>query len=47
VIVEEAGGLATALGGERSIYAGSLVTSNGALHQQVLGALAPQAAARP
>lgn len=39
VIVEEAGGRATALGGARSIYGGSLVTSNGALHQQVLAAL--------
>ena len=39
VIVEEAGGQATALGGERSIYAGSLVTSNGALHRQALEAL--------
>jgi histidinol-phosphatase len=42
VIVEEAGGQATALSGERSIYAGSLVTSNGALHQQALEALAPR-----
>ena len=39
VVVEEAGGRATTLGGERSIYAGSLVTSNGALHQSVLDAL--------
>src|SRR5947199_82810 len=31
VIVEEAGGRATGLGGKRSIYAGSLVTSNGPL----------------
>lgn len=45
VIVEEAGGRATALGGERSIYAGSLVTSNGALHQQALAALGPGAGA--
>jgi histidinol-phosphatase len=36
VIVEEAGGMATALTGERSIYAGSLVTSNGALHRAAL-----------
>ena len=42
VIVEEAGGRATALDGERSIYAGSLVTSNGVLHQQALEALAPR-----
>lgn len=47
VIVEEAGGRATALGGERSIYAGSLVTSNGALHQQALEALAPHAGVGP
>jgi histidinol-phosphatase len=50
VIVEEAGGRATALGGERSIYAGSLVTSNGVLHQQalqVLQALAPRAGVGP
>lgn len=42
VIVEEAGGRATALDGERSIYAGSLVTSNGVLHQQALETLAPR-----
>jgi histidinol-phosphatase len=47
VIVEEAGGRATALGGERSIYAGSLVTSNGALHQQVLDVLSPRAGVGP
>ena len=39
VIVEEAGGRATGLGGERSIYATSLVTSNGALHESTLGVL--------
>jgi len=39
VIVEEAGGRATALSGERSIYAGSFVTSNGPLHQAILDAL--------
>jgi histidinol-phosphatase len=32
VIVEEAGGRATGLNGERSIYAGSLVTTNAMLH---------------
>lgn len=47
VIVEEAGGQATALGGERSIYAGSLVTSNGALHRQVLDVLSPRAGVGP
>jgi histidinol-phosphatase len=39
VIVEEAGGKATSLGGERSIYARSLVSSNGALHEAALQAL--------
>lgn len=36
VIVEEAGGKATTLSGERSIYGGSLITSNGLMHPQVL-----------
>jgi histidinol-phosphatase len=39
VIVEEAGGRATTLGGERSIYKGSLVSSNGLLHEQALALL--------
>ena len=39
VIVEEAGGRATTQGGERSIYGGSLVTSNGPLHRAVLDLL--------
>jgi histidinol-phosphatase len=39
VIVEEAGGRATALSGERSIYAGSLVSSNGLLHETALARL--------
>jgi len=39
VIVEEAGGRATSLTGERSIHAMSLVTSNGALHDAALDAL--------
>jgi len=39
VIVEEAGGRATGLGGERSIYAGSLVTSNAMMHQAILDTL--------
>jgi histidinol-phosphatase len=43
VIVEEAGGRATGLRGERSIYAGSLVTSNGPLHESALRALAQPA----
>src|SRR2546426_874109 len=41
VIVEEAGGRATSLGGERSIYATSLVTSNGLLQDAILQALRP------
>lgn len=36
VLAEEAGGRATSLRGERSIYAGSLVTTNGRLHDEVL-----------
>jgi len=39
VVVEEAGGRATALSGERSIYAGSLVSSNGPMHQAILETL--------
>lgn len=39
VIVEEAGGRATDRRGERSIYTGSLVSSNGWLHDAVLEAL--------
>ena len=39
VIVEEAGGRATSRRGERSIYATSLVTSNGAMHQAILDML--------
>lgn len=39
VIVEEAGGRATTLAGERTIYGGSLVSSNGALHDAALAIL--------
>ena len=39
VLVEEAGGRATTLRGERSIYGGSLVSTNGFLHEQVLALL--------
>ena len=39
VIVEEAGGTATSVRGERSIYATSLVSSNGMLHEAALTAL--------
>jgi histidinol-phosphatase len=37
VIVEEAGGRATTLSGERNMFGGSLVTSNGLVHEGVLG----------
>ena len=40
VIVEEAGGRATTLSGERSVHAGSLVSSNGVLHDEILALLA-------
>jgi len=40
VLVEEAGGRATAESGERSIYGGSLVSTNGLLHQEALALLA-------
>lgn len=40
VLVEEAGGRATSLSGARSIYAGSLVCTNGTLHAAALAALA-------
>ncbi len=36
IIVEEAGGRASGLNGERSIYSGSLLTSNGILHDEAL-----------
>ena len=39
LIAEEAGGRATTLGGERRIDGGSLITSNGVLHQSALSAL--------
>jgi histidinol-phosphatase len=39
LLAEEAGGRATSLEGERSIYAGSLVTTNGRLHDEVLAIL--------
>jgi histidinol-phosphatase len=40
LLVEEAGGRATTFGGERSIYGGSLITSNGHLHPAALAAFA-------
>ncbi len=36
VVVEEAGGRATTLGGERTIYGGSFVSSNGVTHDEAL-----------
>lgn len=39
LIVEEAGGRATTLHGERSIYRGNLISSNGKLHDDVLAIL--------
>jgi histidinol-phosphatase len=36
VLVEEAGGRCTSLAGERTIYGGSLVTTNGMLHEVAL-----------
>ncbi len=41
LIVEEAGGRATTVTGERTIYGGSLVTSNGLLHEEFLQVLRP------
>jgi histidinol-phosphatase len=40
VIVEEAGGRATSIAGERTIYAGDFLSSNGLLHDAALAALA-------
>ena len=39
ILVEEAGGRATSLAGERTIYGGSLVSSNQALHEEALRVL--------
>src|SRR3984893_3245530 len=36
IIVEEAGGRSTNLGGERTIYTGQLVSTNGKIHDEVL-----------
>lgn len=40
IIVEEAGGRATTVAGERSIYTGSLISTNGLLHDEALAAFA-------
>jgi histidinol-phosphatase len=47
VLLEEAGGRITGLGGERSLEAGSFLTSNGRLHAQALELLRSAAAQRP
>jgi histidinol-phosphatase len=39
IIVEEAGGKSTNLKGERSIYTGDLLSTNGKIHEQALGLL--------
>lgn len=36
LMVEEAGGRSTTLAGERSIYAGNLISSNGLIHDEIL-----------
>ena len=40
LLIEEAGGRATSLQGERSIYAGSFLSTNGVMHEQALRVLA-------
>jgi histidinol-phosphatase len=40
IIVEEAGGRSTSVSGERTIYSGELVSTNGKLHDKVLKILA-------
>jgi hypothetical protein len=37
--VEEAGGRSTSKTGERTIYAGQLISTNGKVHEEVLGLL--------
>jgi histidinol-phosphatase len=39
IIVEEAGGKSTTVRGERSIYRGQLISTNGLLHEEVLAIL--------
>lgn len=39
LVVEEAGGRSTTLSGERSIYQGNLISSNGILHDEILSLL--------
>ena len=47
VIVEEAGGRVTSVTGERSIYAGSLLSTNGHLHDEALTLLNPKPPSSP
>jgi len=47
VLLEEAGGSITGLGGERSLEAGSFLTSNGRLHPQALALLRANPHQRP
>lgn len=39
IIVEEAGGCSTTIGGQRSIYDGSLLSTNGKIHEEALALL--------
>jgi histidinol-phosphatase len=39
IIVEEAGGCSTTVAGKRSIYDGSLLSTNGKVHQEALALL--------
>jgi histidinol-phosphatase len=39
IIVEEAGGKSTTLDGERTIYRGQLISTNGLIHEEVLNVL--------
>lgn len=47
LLVEEAGGRATTLEGERTIYGGSLVSTNGLLHDELLERLRAASARAP
>ena len=39
LIVEEAGGKSTNVGGQRTIYTGDFISTNGKIHDEVLGLL--------
>lgn len=47
VLVEEAGGRATSLAGDRTIYGGTFLSTNGALHHEVLRWLADAGSPAP